>query len=101
MVIYELSSEGQPNSQLAWQVRARTKADIQKNYSSFKSHLAIDGHKSTIGAKYFENYKVLAQDFKNTSDKTVEYAVYPTLRQRTVMPVHLEESEGAVLKAVS
>lgn len=97
----ELSSEGQPNSQLAWQVRARTKADIQKNYSSFKSHLAIDGHRSTIGAKYFDNYKVLAQDFKNTSDKTVEYAVYPTLRQRTVMPVHLEESEGAVLKAVA
>lgn len=96
----QLSSEGQPTSQLAWQVRARTKADIQKNYSSFDEFLSLDGHRSTIGAKYFDNYKVLAQDFKNTSDKTVEYAVYPTLRQRTAMPVHLQESEGAVLKAV-
>lgn len=95
----QLSSEGQPTSQLAWQVRARTKADIQKNYSSFKEYLSLDGYRSTIGAKYFDTYKVLAQDFKNTSDKTAEYAVYPTLRQRTAVPVHLEESEGAVLKA--
>ncbi len=96
----QLSSDGQPSSQLAWQVRARTKADIQKNYSSFAEYLSLDGYRSTIGAKYFDNYKVLAQDFKNTSDKTVEYAVYPTLRQRTAMPLHLEDSEGAVLKAV-
>lgn len=96
----QLSSEGQPTSQLAWQVRARTKADIQKNYSSYDEFLSLDGYRSTIGSKYFENYKVLAQDFKNTSDKTVEYAVYPTLRQRTAMPVHLQESEGAVIKAV-
>lgn len=95
----QLSSEGQPTSQLAWQVRARTKADLQKDYSSFRSYLAVDGYRSTIGAKYFDDYRVLAQDFKNTSDKTVEFAVYPTLRQRTAMPVSLEESEGAVLKA--
>lgn len=96
----QLRSEGQPTSQLAWQVRARTKADIQKNYSSFEEYLSLDGYRSTIGAKYFDVYKVLAQDFKNTSDKTVEYAVYPTLRQRTAVPVHQEESEGTVLKAV-
>lgn len=96
----QLSSQGKPTSQLAWQVRARTKADIQKNYSSFDEFLSLDGYRSTIAAKYFDNYKALAQDFKNTSDKTVEYAVYPTLRQRTAVPVHLEESEGAVLKAV-
>lgn len=96
----QLSSQGQPTSQLAWQVRARTKADIQKNYSSFEEYLALDGHRSTIGAQYFDDYKVLTQDFKNTSDKTVEYAVYPTLRQRTAMPVHLDDSEGAILKAV-
>lgn len=96
----QLSSEGQPNSQLAWQVRARTKADIQKNYSSYKAHFPADGHHSTLGAKYFDDYMVLAQDFKNVSDKTVEYAVYPALRQRSAMPLHLEESEGAVIKAV-
>lgn len=95
-----LSSEGLPTNHLAWLVRARAKADIQKIFASKKEYLALDGYRLPIAEQYLNDYLAMSQDFKNISNKAMTYAVYPTIRQRLHKPLALENSQGIVLKAV-
>jgi hypothetical protein len=95
-----LTADDQPSIRLPWLIKPRKLAEIARDFASLTELYDGPAVEHAIQILDVERGSGLSMDFKNNSQNTMSYAVYPALYHKTGLKEGREGSAGAQFEAI-